>query len=181
RSNETQADELGVRYTTRANWDPREIPATYQALGRLQAKSGSAVPNFLSTHPDPGNREQTTRQLAEQAIAGKDPKALRVGTADFKSKIAGMVYGDDPRNGLFENTTFYHPQLRFQLSFPSGWKTLNSRSSVTGASADQSRAVQLSIVPTQGTSSPSAYVQLLQQKNVVQVTGGGERRVNGWP
>src|SRR5215470_8490383 len=108
RSNETQADELGVRYTSRASWDPREIPATYQALGRLQAKSGSAVPNFLATHPDPGNREQTTRALAQQAIAGKDPKALRVGTADYKGKIAGMVYGDDPRNGFFENTTFYH-------------------------------------------------------------------------
>jgi predicted Zn-dependent protease len=181
RSNETQADELGVRYTSRANWDPREIPATYQALGRLQAKSGSAVPNFLATHPDPGNREQTTRQLAEQAIAGKDPKSLRVGTADYKAKIVGLVYGDDPRQGFFENGTFYHPGLRFQVTFPSGWKTLNSRSSVTAASADQKRAIQLSVVPSQGTASPSAYVQALQQKNVAQVTGGGEQRVNGWP
>jgi predicted Zn-dependent protease len=181
RSNETQADQLGVRYASRANWDPREIPATYQALGRLQAKSGSAVPNFLATHPDPGNREQTTRQLAEQAIVGKDVKTLRVATADYKAKIAGMVYGDDPRQGFFEGGTFYHPGLRFQVTFPSGWKTLNSRSSVTAASPDQSRAIQLSVVPSQGTASPSAYVQALQQKNVAQVTGGGEQRVNGWP
>jgi predicted Zn-dependent protease len=170
-----------VRYTSRANWDPREIPATYQALGRLQAKSGSAVPNFLATHPDPGNREQTTRQLAEQAIVGKDVKTLRVATADYKAKITGMVYGDDPRQGFFESGTFYHPGLRFQVTFPSGWKTLNSRSSVTAANADQSRAIQLSVVPSQGTASPSAYVQALQQKNVAQVTGGGEQRVNGWP
>jgi predicted Zn-dependent protease len=181
RSNETQADQLGVRYATRASYDPREIPATYQALGRLQAKSGSTVPNFLQTHPDPGNREATTRQEAEQAIAGKDPKTLRVGTADYKAKIAGMVYGDDPRNGYFENTTFYHPALRFTLTFPSGWKTLNTQAAVTGTSADQQRAVQLSVVPTQGTAGPSAYVQELQQKNVVQVTSGGEQRVNGWP
>jgi predicted Zn-dependent protease len=181
RSNESQADQLGVRYTSRANWDPREIPATYQALGRLQAKSGSAVPSFLETHPDPGNREAATRQEAEQAIVGRDPKTLRVGTAEYKTKIAGMVYGDDPRQGYFEDGTFYHPGLRFQLTFPSGWKTLNSRSSVTGASSDQQRAIQLSVVPTQGTSSPSAYVQALEQKNVVQVTSGGNQRVSGWP
>ena len=180
RGNETQADELGVRYTSRANWDPREIPATYQALGRLQAKSGSAVPNFLATHPDPGNREETTRALAQQAIAGKDVKTLRVATAEYKSHIQGMVYGDDPRQGYFENGVFYHPGLKFQVTFPSGWKTQNTKSAVLAANSDNSAAIQLSVVGTQNTSSPQAYVQLLQQKGV-QVTGGEATRVNGWP
>src|SRR5262249_32206102 len=165
---------------TRGGWDPREIPATYQALGRLQAKSGSAVPNFLATHPDPGNREQTTRALAQQAIAGKDPKTLRVATAEYKTKISGMVYGDDPRQGFFENGVFYHPGLKFQVAFPSGWQTQNTKSAVIAANSDQSNAIQLSVVSAQNTSSPSAYVQWLQQKGV-QVTGGGTERVNGWP
>jgi predicted Zn-dependent protease len=40
RGDETQADELGVRYASRAGYDPREIPATYSALKRLAEKSG---------------------------------------------------------------------------------------------------------------------------------------------
>src|SRR5262249_43193809 len=32
RDDETQADELGVEYATKAGWDPREIPATYAML-----------------------------------------------------------------------------------------------------------------------------------------------------
>ena len=32
RDDENQADELGVRYATRANWDPREMPETFATL-----------------------------------------------------------------------------------------------------------------------------------------------------
>src|SRR5262245_31398360 len=181
RGDETQADELGVRYTSRANWDPREIPATYEALKRLQEQSGSAVPSFLATHPDPGNREATTRALAQQAIAGKNTATLRVATSEFKQKIAGMVYGDDPRQGFFENGVFYHPGLRFEFQVPGGWKVANSPTQVLAVSPDQKAGIQMSMVPSQGASSPQAYVQMLQQKGGITGANGSTQRVGGRP
>ena len=43
------------------------------------------------------------------------------------------MFGTDPRQGYFVGNHFYHPELRFELTFPAGWKTQNSRSSVMAA------------------------------------------------
>jgi len=181
RANETQADELAVRYASRANYDPRQIPPTYAALKALAEKSGSSTPGFLSTHPDPGNREATTRALAQQAVAGKDVATLRVAEAEYKHAIDGVVYGDDPRQGFFENGVFYHPELRFQVTFPNGWKTQNTRAAVLAARSDQQAVVQMSVVPSQGASTPTAYLSALQQKGTIAAASGSSERVNGWP
>jgi predicted Zn-dependent protease len=57
RDDETQADELGIRYCTKAGYDPREIPPTYDMLGRLALREGGGLPSWMSTHPDPGDRK----------------------------------------------------------------------------------------------------------------------------
>jgi predicted Zn-dependent protease len=181
RANETQADELAVRYSARASYDARQIPPTYAALKALAQKSGSSTPGFLSTHPDPGNREVTTRALANQAVAGKDVATLRVAEAEYKRALDGIVYGDDPRQGFFENGVFYHPQLRFQVTFPNGWKTQNTRAAVLAARSDQQAVVQMSVVPAQGATSPSQYVSALQQKGTIAGANGSSERISGWP
>src|SRR5439155_22697875 len=100
RDDETQADELGVEYATRAGWDPREIPATYAMLKRVSDRAGQRLPGFLATHPDPGDREARTTQLAQQARAGKT--GLRVRHDEFLREVDGIVYDNDPRGGYFE-------------------------------------------------------------------------------
>src|SRR5262245_36008144 len=77
RADETQADELGVGYALKANYDPREIPATYAMLKRVSDQGGQRLPGYLSTHPDPGDRENRTRELATQAAAGKTGLIVR--------------------------------------------------------------------------------------------------------
>src|SRR5256712_6371867 len=66
RNNESQADDLGLRYMRRANFDPREMPHVFEMLTRVsQAQGGGRVPEWLGTHPDPENR----RGRIEQEIA----------------------------------------------------------------------------------------------------------------
>src|SRR5512143_1480701 len=64
RTDESQADELGVEYATKAGYDSREIPATYAMLKRIDDQSSQRLPGFLETHPDPGDRERVTTELA---------------------------------------------------------------------------------------------------------------------
>lgn len=172
RDHETQADELGIQYAARAGYDPREIPATYATLKRIAERQGQSLPSFLSTHPDPGDREIRTRQLAQASVSSNDE--LRVGAADYRRHIDGMVFGDDPRAGYFEDSRFYHPDLAFQMIFPSGWKTLNTPSAVMAASEALGAKMQLTLGTTRDTTvTPAEYVDSLRAAG--QITGASGR------
>lgn len=54
RSDETEADWLGVCFMKESGYDPQEMVKDMQILESLS--HGQNPPEFLSTHPDPGNR-----------------------------------------------------------------------------------------------------------------------------
>jgi len=173
RDHETQADELGIQYALRAGYDPRTIPSTYATLKRISERSGSTLPNFLSTHPDPGDREVRTTQLA-QAAAGGAPRGLVIGDVVYRKRIEGLVFGDDPRQGYFEGNRFYHPEMGFQLIFPDGWKTENQPSAVVAQSS--AGAMQLRLGTIRDTMvTPTQFVDSLRAHGaVVAATGKAE-------
>ena len=178
RDHETQADELGVQYSTAAGYDSREMPATYAMLKRVAEVAGSSLPAFLSTHPDPGSREERTTALSRQATAGKTGLIIRGN--EYIRQQDGIVYGVDPRQGYFENEHYYHPSLGFQMTFPSGWKTQDSRQSVVAQSQDQSSAIQMTIVDAGG-GSPRDYVSELQRSGKIASASGGSETIGGYP
>lgn len=54
RSDELESDKLGVRFMTDAGYDPRSLMRVMEILE--EASGGSRQPEFMSTHPNPGNR-----------------------------------------------------------------------------------------------------------------------------
>ncbi|HTM57001.1 MAG TPA: M48 family metalloprotease [Candidatus Udaeobacter sp.] len=177
RQNENEADALGVTYSTRASYDAREMPATYTTLQRIQVSSGSSIPTFLSTHPDPGDRQGRTTELARQATAGKTGLIIR--QRDYLRHLDGLVFGPDPRQGYFEGRTFYHPQQNFQLDVPAGWKQQNSHASVAAAEPSNKALVQLSVADA-GESSPEAYVQALRSAGKITDMTGRRENIGGY-
>ncbi|HMI30343.1 MAG TPA: M48 family metalloprotease [Candidatus Limnocylindrales bacterium] len=176
RDNETQADELGVGYATRAGYDPREIPATYSMLKRVAERQGSDLPSFYSTHPDPGDREIRTSQLAHAAIAG-GRRDLKIDAPRYRARIEGLIYGDDPRGGFFVANRFYHPDLGFEMIFPDGWKTVNQPSSVVAANQSLGGLMELSLQRSKDlTATPDRFVQsLLTDKKILDASGRTEQ------
>jgi predicted Zn-dependent protease len=49
---------------------------------------------------------------------------------DFVRRIDGIVYGDNPEQGIVRGAAFLHPVLRFRLDFPEGWEIQNTPSQV---------------------------------------------------
>jgi len=176
RDNETQADELGVTYSTRADYDPRVIPTTYAMLKRVGERQGDQLPGFLSTHPDPGDREIRTSQLAQAAMAG-GRRNLNVGAERYRARIEGLVYGDDPRGGYFVGNRFYHPDLGFEMIFPDGWKTANQPSSVVSVNQSLGGAMELTLQRSKEPDpTPDRFVQwLIEEKKVADASGKTER------
>lgn len=63
RSNESEADQIGLSYMARAGYDPREAPRFWSRF----AKEGSP-PEFLSTHPNSGNRQAALQAQLPQVL-----------------------------------------------------------------------------------------------------------------
>jgi predicted Zn-dependent protease len=177
RGAESQADELGFRYMTQAGYDPHEMVAMFMTLERLSAggDEGGRVPEWLSTHPDPGNRVKVT----EQRIAATTlPAGLKVERDAFLQRTEGLVFGENPRNGFFRQNQFFHPDLKFQVDFPSGWKTQNTMQAVIGVSANQDAIMGLELA---GNAAPSQGLAEFFQQQGVQNTGSSTNAINGLP
>ncbi|HXH70345.1 MAG TPA: M48 family metallopeptidase [Pyrinomonadaceae bacterium] len=63
REYETQADILGAQIMASAGYDPRDLANMFRTIE--QQSGGSRGPEFLSSHPNPGNRYNTINREAE--------------------------------------------------------------------------------------------------------------------
>ena len=77
RNDEIQADTLGVRLMSEAGYDPRAMIELMQIL----EKSGSAErpPEFMSSHPDPGNRREVIMRAIQSRYPSGVPETLTLG------------------------------------------------------------------------------------------------------
>jgi len=146
RSNEYEADALGVEYASKARYDGSETANFFNTLNRLHPSSGpGALPEFLSTHPNPDNRLGNVRTDAEKWKTELNLKNPKVNRNQYMRQIDGMVFGADPRQGYVESGTFYHPEMKFQFPVPDSWTVNNTPGSVQIISPDQNAAIVLTL------------------------------------
>ncbi|HEX9705731.1 MAG TPA: M48 family metalloprotease [Gemmatimonadales bacterium] len=163
RDDETQADQLGLRYMRRANYDPRQMPEVFRMLDRLSsAEGGSRLPTWLETHPSPGNRVAAiTKQIA---ALPQDFSGTSVNRDSYARLLDGLVFGLNPRQGYFTGSQFFHPDLRFRLTFPDGWTTNNGAQAVVALSPKGDAVVVLS--QAQETSAAAGARAFLSQQGI---------------
>ncbi|MEO7387584.1 MAG: M48 family metallopeptidase [Gammaproteobacteria bacterium] len=65
RASESEADRIGIELAAKAGYDPRAAATLWQKMAKV---GGSGPPQFLSTHPAPGNRQATLTALAPQMM-----------------------------------------------------------------------------------------------------------------
>lgn len=163
RDDESQADELGLRYMGRANFDPREMPAVFVMLDRMSASEGGGrLPEWLATHPSPGNRIEAIN--GQIAALPQDFSGTAVNGDSYLRRVDGLMYGANPREGYFQGGRFLHPDMRFQVTFPEGWATQNGKQAVVAVSPGQDAVVELS--SGQGTSAAAAARTFLAQDGI---------------
>ncbi|MDX1627849.1 MAG: M48 family metalloprotease [Fulvivirga sp.] len=126
RDYERQSDKLGVEYSSKIGYNSYEMASFFQTLDRMRQQSGSQIPTFLSSHPDPADREEAVRKYTEKWQSKLNLTSPEINRVSYLKLIDGMVYGEDPRQGFVENNHFYHPELKFKFLIPEGWRTQNS-------------------------------------------------------
>ncbi len=75
RDDELQADDFAVKFTPAAGYDPRAMIGVMQMLDRQGG--GARQPEFLSTHPNPGNRIGELQKEIQQAFPQGVPAGLK--------------------------------------------------------------------------------------------------------
>lgn len=177
RDAENQADQAGFRYALNQNYDVREMTKVFETLDRMsQTGGGGKLPEWLATHPNPGNRIEHIEKMLDTLKV--DPSKGKTNREEYLRRVQGMTYGDDPRLGYFEGSHFYHPQMRFQLAFPEGWKTQNLPQAVVGVSPNQDAIVQLGLA---GNASPTQAVRQFLSQEGVQGGQASTSSINGYP
>jgi predicted Zn-dependent protease len=177
RDAENQADLAGFRYALNQNYDVRQMINMFQTLEGVSQLSGAGkLPEWLATHPNPENRLQTTQGRID--TLHKDLSNSIVAREEYLQRVKGMVYGDDPRQGFFRGTAFLHPDLRFQLTFPDGWKTQNSAEAVAAASPNQDAIMQLSLA---GQTAPDQAARQFLSQQGVKAGESNTQPINGLP
>jgi predicted Zn-dependent protease len=177
RDAERQSDELGVEYSSKIGYDAKEMAGFFKTLERQSSGSESAeLPDFLSTHPNPGDRNIAVSKLSDEwkkKLNLIDPKVSR---ESYLKKIEGLVYGEDPKQGFLENDLFYHPVLKFQLNTPKGWNYQNKPQELEFAPKDGKAILIMTLIPGKSLEEAASNVV---EKNNLQVLESNQITVNG--
>jgi predicted Zn-dependent protease len=137
RSQELEADDLGIRYMTAAGYDPMGAPSMLASLGlwgnletRFSGRDDDqrSAPSWASTHPLSADRVSRATQRARatsragQGIRNRD---------QHMNAVNGMIFDDDPDQGIIEGRDFLHPNLRFAFTAPQGFGMQNGTRAVS--------------------------------------------------
>ncbi|MGD9588336.1 MAG: M48 family metalloprotease [Pyrinomonadaceae bacterium] len=85
RDYETQADILGAQIMAAAGYDPADLANMFQTIAR---QGGGRGPEFLSSHPDPGNRFEKINREASMLNVSSNPIK---NTRDFERAQARLA------------------------------------------------------------------------------------------
>ncbi len=177
RDAERQSDELGVEYSSKVKYDAHQMAGFFNTLERKGAESGAAeLPNFLSTHPNPGERNVTVNKLATDWQKKLNLTAPEVNRNTYLKRIEGLIYGEDPKGGFLENNVFYHPVLKFQFLTPANWAYQNSPQQVQFAQKEGKALMFMTLAP--GKTLQEAASAVFQQYKL-QALESREVSVNG--
>lgn len=184
RGQELEADQLGAQYLAKAGYDPAALASMLASLAnqtaldaRAAGRDARSLPAWASTHPDPASRVQRASAIARQlggAAGNRNAPA-------FLAAIDGVLYGDDPKEGVIEGNEFLHPDLKLRFAVPAGFGMQNGATAVSIAGSNGQ--AQFSLAPYAG--DMAAYVDAVFKKlgGKTSIPYGELRRttVNGLP
>lgn len=151
---EKQADLLGSQIMARAGYDPRALAHMFQTIERQANEGGgNGTPQWMSSHPNPGNRTQYLNKEADSLtiasaadMSGFEPIKASFSSlpaaktmAEVEKGASGGSGGEGPAAVGTPGQPIPAPstELRqmsggkiFQASVPSNWTALNSNSSI---------------------------------------------------
>lgn len=176
RDDERESDALGVEYSAMNKYMAAEGADFFTSLKRISESQGGGIPTLLSSHPDPGEREQRIPELAKE-WADKGYEQTIVDQQEYLQLINRIVYGNNPRSGFERKGIFYHPDLKFKFPVSEGFDLYNQPTAVIMVNKDQDAITQFTL-DTQA-ANPEASVRSLLNQEGITTLEQGQKSFNG--
>ncbi len=178
RDYERQADALGVEYSSKAGYNALQMAEFFKTLDRMTPSEQGALPYWLATHPNPKERIQNVRKMAQNWQAKLGKKQWKVNRDAYLRRLDGLIFGEDPRQGFVEDGVFYHPGMRFYFPVPAQWKLVNTNAQVQMVSPKQDAAIIFTLAQGQ---SPQQAAQKFILDSKAQVISSDAMRIQAYP
>jgi beta-barrel assembly-enhancing protease len=204
RTAERQADALGAKMMTEAGFNPIEMARFFEKLE--QASGGSRAPEFLSSHPNPGNRVRLVQEEI-QALPASEYTAGTGRFAEVQRAVAQLPAPRQPQQAAVQRQAapgqppsaptggFQRIDGRtFSVAYPSEWQAFGDRDAASVTVAPRQGLVQTNTGMAIGYGAVMGYffpqgrtnlqnatrqvIQSLQASNPQMQVAGGARQVS---
>jgi len=176
RSQEHEADDLGVRYLSKTGYDPIAMAGflkSLEASSKLDAaeagsEGGNDAPSYFSTHPVTSQRISQSTSEAGKYTGGKN----KINRIEYMKAINGMTVGDSASQGFVIDNTFVHTDLGFAFDIPNNYKTQNSAQAFIAQSKSSNGGT---VIFNGASKSPSQSIDNFLRQNVLKGDMAGAR------
>ncbi len=168
REHELEADRLGAEYLHKCGYNPETMlevigvlkdQEVYEtALAKKEGREPNIYHGVFSTHPRNDDRLKTVVRAAKKLSS----KTYRDSNQPaYRGLIEGMTWGPSPKQGVVKDNRFAHPELRFALQLPAGWRVRNNTDYLMARDMDSGAVVQIGLVSLEKNESLPALLRRL--------------------
>jgi predicted Zn-dependent protease len=179
RAYETEADMLALRYAETAGYDACAIGSMLKTLNLLDRYSGGEKTHtsLFATHPE-----------TEKRIADVNNKTLCANVYEntsnssrlkYLENLEGLVFGDDPREGIIVGNKFTHPDLKMELLFPVEWKINNMPQAVIATDKKEEAFIEFNLYNLSKKMSVDEAETVIAEKLGLRKISGDRKTVKG--
>jgi predicted Zn-dependent protease len=97
RGAEEEADKLGVQYMWAAGYDPTGMVTMFEKLASMNKKKPNALAKLFSTHPQPGDRRESSQELAARF---PEKEEYLISTSEFQRVKGHLLKVTNARAGV---------------------------------------------------------------------------------
>lgn len=179
RNHELQSDRLGIKYSSAAGYDPYSVSSFMKTLKNIEDATGQkGYHGLFSSHPETEERIVKAEEKAEIITPppGDQFKQLR---ERYLSKINGLTFGDDPKEGVVVRNVFRHPDLRVELTFPEGWTINNGKDVLAAKHPEKEYFIQMKLSILGKKLSAAEFANRVEKSYHLNKLSGSSQIING--
>jgi len=179
RAYETEADSLALKYAGNAGYDVCAISSMLKTLNLLDRYSGNKKTHtsLFATHPETEKRitdVNNSAMCSGRSTGPSDPVRL-----SYLKRIDGLVFGDDPRQGIIVGSKFTHSELKCELVFPPAWKINNMPDAVTASDEKREAFIEFNLFPLSKRMNIDEIAEIISEKLGMKKISGDRALING--
>lgn len=147
REQEREADRVGQSLAAAAGYQPDGLVNLLDTMVNAQAldSENAHEQSFFDSHPTTEERVALTRDHGKTLTPAARPYSVKDRKAVLET-LQGLVIGENPGKGFFDENWFVHPVLAFVMAFPPDWNGINTDGFVGAQEPNEETFVMLALV-----------------------------------